>query len=69
MLSGLIETTFKDRFGNHKKWLNRVKNKNDTELSKKFLEIKKGNGTPKAPGKLSEYVVLKIQIVSADLYV
>ena len=36
MLPGLIEITLKDRFGKHKKWLNRVKHKNDTELSKEF---------------------------------
>ena len=69
MLPGLIEITFKDRFGNHKKWLNHVNHKNDTELSKEFWEIKKGSGTTKAPGKLSECVVLTIQIVSADFYV
>ena len=28
------ETTFKDRFGNHKKLFNNVKSKNDAELSK-----------------------------------
>ena len=69
MLPGLIEITLKDRFGKHKKWLNRVKHKNDTELSKEFWEIKKSNGTPKTPGKLSEYVLLTIQIVSADFYI
>ena len=30
------ETTFKDRFGNHKKSLNHVKHRSDTELSKEF---------------------------------
>ena len=33
---GSRETTFKDRFGNHKKFFNHVKDKNDTELSKEF---------------------------------
>ena len=33
---GSCETTFKDRFGNHKKSFNHVKHKNDTELSKEF---------------------------------
>ena len=33
---GSCETTFKDRFGNHKKFFNHVKHKNDTELSKEF---------------------------------
>ena len=40
------ETTFKDRFGNHKKSFNHLKHKNETELSKEFWEIKKRNGTP-----------------------
>ena len=39
---GSCETTFKDRFGNHKKSFNHVKHKNDTELSKEFL----GNQEP-----------------------
>ena len=33
---GSCETTFKDRFGNHKKSFNHLKHKNDTELSKEF---------------------------------
>ena len=44
---GSCETTFRDRFGNHKKSFNHVKHKNDTELSKEFWEIKKRSGTPK----------------------
>ena len=48
---GLCETTFKNRFGNHKKSLNHVKHKNDTELSKFFWEIKKHNGPPKITWK------------------
>ena len=44
---GSYETTFKDRFGNHKKSFNHVKHKNETELSKEFWEIKKRNGIPK----------------------
>ena len=44
---GSCETTFKDRFGSHKKSFNYVKYKNDTELSKEFSEIKKRNETPK----------------------
>ena len=43
---GSCETTSKDRFENHKKSFNHVKHKNDTELSKKFREINKCNGTP-----------------------
>ena len=44
---GSCETTFEDRFGNHKKSFNHVKHKNNTELSKEFWEIKKRNRTPK----------------------
>ena len=29
---GSYETTFKDRFGNHEKWFNHVKHKNDMAL-------------------------------------
>ena len=49
---GSCETTFKDRFANHKKLLIHVKHKNDTELSKEFLEIKKRSGTPKITLKM-----------------
>ena len=33
---GSCETTFKGRFGNHKKSFNHLIHKNDTELSKEF---------------------------------
>ena len=33
---GSCETTFKDRFENHKKSFNHLKDKNVTELSKEF---------------------------------
>ena len=49
---GSCEAAFKDRFGNHRKSLNHVKHKNDTELSKEFWEIKKRNGTPKITWKI-----------------
>ena len=49
---GSFETTFKDRFGNHKKSFNHVKHKNDTELSEEFWEIKECNGTPKITWKI-----------------
>ena len=49
---GSCETTFKDRFGNHKKSFNHLKHKNDTELSKESWEIKKRNGTPKITWKI-----------------
>ena len=49
---GSRETTFKDRFGNHKKLFNHVIHKNDTELSKEFGEIKKRSGTPKIIWKI-----------------
>ena len=48
---GSCETTFKDRFGNHKSF-NHVKHKNDTELSREFWEIKKHNGTAKITWKI-----------------
>ena len=57
------ETTFKDRFGNYKKSFNHVKHKNDKERSKSEMEHQKLHG------KLSEYVVLAIQAVSAAFYV
>ena len=66
---GSCETTFKDRFENHKKSLNHVKHKNDTELSKEFWEIKKRNRTPKITSKITEYAVLAIQTVNAAFYV
>ena len=46
------ETTFKDRFGNHKKSFNHAKHKNDKELSKEFWEIKKRRGKPKITWKI-----------------
>ena len=46
------ETTFKDRFGNHKKSFNHAKHKNAKELSKEFWEIKKRRGTPKITWKI-----------------
>ena len=49
---GSCETTFKGCFGNHKKSLNHVEHKNDTELSKEFWEIKKRQGTPKITWKI-----------------
>ena len=49
---GSCETTCKDRFENHKKSFNHAKNKNDTDLSKEFWEIKKCSGTPKIRWKI-----------------
>ena len=49
---GSCETTFKDRFGNHKKSFNNVKHRNDTELSKEFWEIRNCSGTPKITWKI-----------------
>ena len=43
---GSCETTFKDRFGNHKRSCNHVTHNKDRELSKEFWEIKKRSGTP-----------------------
>ena len=47
-----VKQRLKDRFGNHKKLFNHRKHKNDTELSKEFLEIKKRNGKPKITWKI-----------------
>ena len=66
---GSCETTFKDLFGNHKKSFNHLKHKNDMELSKEFWEIKSAMEHQKLHGKLSEYVPLTIQTVSAAFYV
>ena len=49
---GSCETTCKVRFENHKKSFNHAKNKNDTNLSKEFWEIKKCSGTPKIRWKI-----------------
>ena len=48
---GSCTTTFRDRFGNHKKLFNHVEQRNDMELSKKNWEIKKRNGTLKITWK------------------
>ena len=63
------ETKFEDRFGHHKKAFNHVKRTNDTELSKEFWEMKSAMEYKKLHGKLTEYVVLTIQTVSAAFYV
>ena len=42
---GLCETTFKIRYGNHKKTFNYEKYKNDTELASEFWRIKNLNGS------------------------
>ena len=49
---GSCETTFKDRFRNHKKSFNHLRRKNDMELSKEFWEIKKCNGALKITWKI-----------------
>ena len=66
---GSCETTFKDRFANHKKLFNQVKHKNHMELSKEFWEIKSAMEHQKLNEKLSKYVALTIQTVSAAFYV
>ena len=62
------ETTFKDRFGNHKNSFNHVKDKNDSELSKEFWKSKSAMERQKLHKKLSEYVLLTIQTVSTAFY-
>ena len=44
---GSCETTFKDRFRNHKKSFNHAKHKNDTELSKRILRNQKAQWNTK----------------------
>ena len=44
---GSAETTFKIRFGNHKKTFKYLKYENDTELSKELWKIKKNGYIPK----------------------
>ena len=66
---GSCETTFKYRFGNHKKSFNHLKHKNDTELSKEFWESKSAMEHQKLHGKLSEHVPLTTQTVSPAFYV
>ena len=66
---GSCETTFIDNFDNHKKLFNQVKHKNDTGLPKEFWGKNSTMEHQKLHGKLSEYVVLTIPIVSAAFYV
>ena len=66
---GSCETTFKDCFGNHKKSFNHVKHKNDTELSKESGKSKSAMENQELHGKLSAYVVLATQTMSASFYV
>ena len=37
---GVSETTFKVRYGNHKKLLTKQRHKNDTELSREYWKVK-----------------------------
>ena len=62
---GLCETTFKDRFGNHKISFNHVKHNHQ----KNFGKSKSAMDHQKSHRLLSEYVVLTIQTVSAALYI
>ena len=43
---GIAETTFKKRYGNHKRSFNLPAYKNDTELLKEFWKIKRRNSVP-----------------------
>ena len=61
--------TFEDRFGSHKKSINPIKHKNDTELSKKNEKSKSALQHQNFHGKLSEYVVLAIQTALSAFYV
>ena len=66
---GLCETTFKNRFGNHKKSLNHLNIKMTRNYQNFFGKSKNTMDHQKLHGKISEYVVLTIQIVSAAFYV
>ena len=67
---GSCETTFKDRFGNHKKSFNHVKQKKMIRnYQKNFGKSKSTMEHQKLPGKLSKCVVLTIQTVRAASYV
>ena len=65
---GSCDTSFKDHFGNHIKLFNHVKHNYDTKLSKNIGKSKSAMEHKKLRGKLSEYVVLTIQTVSAVFY-
>ena len=47
------ETTFKDRFGNHKKSFNHAKHKNNTNYQKNFGKLKNAVEHQKSHGRLS----------------
>ena len=65
---GSCETTFKDRFGNHEKSFNHLKHKMIRNYQKNFGKSKSAMEHQKLHGKLSEYVPLTTQIVSAAFY-
>ena len=44
---GVSETTFKVRYGNHKKSFTKQRHKNDTELSREHWKVKQQHGIPK----------------------
>ena len=49
---GVSETTFKVRYGNHKKSFTKQRHKNDTELSKEYWKVKQQNGIPRIKWKV-----------------
>ena len=49
---GVSETTFKVRYGNHKKSFTKQHHKNDTQLSREYLKVKQENGIPRIKWKV-----------------
>ena len=49
---GVSETTFKVRYGNHKKSFIKQRHKNNTELSKEYWKVKQQKGIPRIKWKV-----------------
>ena len=49
---GVSQTTFKVRYGNHKKSFTKQHHKNDTQLSREYLKVKQQNGIPRIKWKV-----------------
>ena len=64
-----MDMRVEDSLASHKKSFNHVKHKNNKELSREFEKPKSAMKHQKLHGKLSEYVVLTIQVESASFYV
>ena len=66
---GSCETTFKNCFRNHKTSFNHFKHKNEKNFQNNFWKSKSAMEHQKLHGRLSEYVVLTIQTISAAFYI